>query len=138
MVLNFLFDVFRQNPTAEAVVWRDQTFLYGDLLNRVDTWRGYLREHRIGAGEIAAVEADFSPNAIALMLALIQSGCIVVPLTSSIVAKKAEFMEIAGVEALVEFDKHDEPRLTHFERSGVHELIQQLRDRRHPGLILFS
>ncbi len=138
MVLDFLLDVFRRNPAAEAVVWRDETFLYGDLLDRVDIWRDYLREHRIETGKVAAVEADFSPNAIALMLALIQSGCIVVPLTSSVVAKKAEFMEIAGVEALVEFDKRDELRLTHYERSEVHELIQQLRDRDHPGLILFS
>ena len=39
-------------------------------------------------------------------------------------------MEIAGVEALLEIDKHDEARLTHFERPRSHELMQRLRKRR--------
>ena len=72
------------------------------------------------------------------MLALIESGCIAVPLTSSVAAKKAEFMAIAGVEALLELDARDEARLTRFERPQAHEILQRLRERGHPGLILFS
>jgi long-chain acyl-CoA synthetase len=138
MFIDFLFEVFRQNAEAEAVIWRDQSFTYGKLLDRTNQWRGYLRENRITTGTVTAVQADFSPNAIALMLALIESGCIAVPLTSSVAAKKAEFMAIAGVDALLELDAHDEPQLTYFERSRGHELLERLRERRHPGLILFS
>jgi long-chain acyl-CoA synthetase len=138
MLLDFLFDVFRRNAQSEAVIWHDQSFPYGDLLERTNHWRKYLRDHQIESGTVTAVEGDFSPNAIALMLALIESGCIAVPLTSSVAAKKTEFLGIAGVEALVEFDKTDEPELTRFERSQHPELIQRLRKRRHPGLILFS
>ena len=94
MFIDFLFDVFRQNAESEAVIWRDQSFAYGKLLNRTNQWRSYLRKNRIAAGTVTAVEADFSPNAIALMLALIETGCIAVPLTSSVAAKKAEFMAI--------------------------------------------
>ena len=32
----------------------------------------------------------------------------------------------------------DEPRLTRFDRPATHEILQQLRRRAHPGLILFS
>src|SRR5438045_6512771 len=138
MFIDFLFDVFRQNAESEAVIWRDQSFAYGKLLNRTNQWRSYLRKNRIAAGTVTAVEADFSPNAIALMLALIETGCIAVPLTSSVAAKKAEFMAIAGVEALLELDARDEARLTRFERPPAHEILQRLRERRHPGLILFS
>src|SRR5207249_1849615 len=67
-----------------------------------------------------------------------ESGCIAVPLTSSVAAKKAEFMAIAGVEALLELDARDEARLARFERSPAHEILQRLRERGHPGLILFS
>jgi acyl-coenzyme A synthetase/AMP-(fatty) acid ligase len=138
MFLDFLFDAFRLNAQSEAVIWKDRTFHYQDLLERINHWRDYLRDHRIERGTVTAVEADFSPNAIALMLALIETGCIAVPLTSSVGPKKPEFMATAGVEALLEIDERDEPRLTHFARPKTHELIQTLRERGHPGLILFS
>src|SRR5947207_442630 len=138
MFIDFLLEVFRDKAEAEAVIWRDQSFPYGTLLDWTNHWRGYLRENRIAAGTVTAIEAEFSPNAIALMLALIESGCIAVPLTSSVAAKKAEFMAIAGVEALLELDARDEARLTRFERPPTHEILQRLRERGHPGLILFS
>ena len=138
MFIDFLFDVFRQNAESEAVIWEEQSFAYGQLLDSTNHWRSYLCENRIAAGTVTAVEADFSPNAIALMLALIETGCIAVPLTSSVAAKKAEFMAISGVEALLELDARDEARLTRFERPEAHEIVQRLRKRGHPGLVLFS
>ena len=138
MFIDFLLEVFRDKAESEAVIWRDQGFAYGKLLDWTNHWRGYLRENRIAAGTVTAIEAEFSPNSIALMLALIESGCIAVPLTSSVAAKKAEFMAIAGVEVLLELDARDEARLTRFERPPAHEILQRLRERGHPGLILFS
>jgi acyl-coenzyme A synthetase/AMP-(fatty) acid ligase len=138
MFIDFLFDVFRENAESKAIIWHDQSFTYGELLDRTNHWRSYLRENRIATGTVTAVEADFSPNAIALMLALIENGCIAVPLTASVAAKKAAFMAIAEVEALLELNAHDEARLTCFERPASHELLQRLRKRGHPGLILFS
>jgi long-chain acyl-CoA synthetase len=138
MFIDFLFEVFRQNADSEAVVWLDQSFTYRELLERTNHWRSYLRENRIANGTVVAIEAEFSPNAIAFMLALIENGSIAVPLTSSVAAKKSEFMAIAGVEALIELDARDEARLTRFERSPAHEILQRLRERGHPGLILFS
>jgi len=102
MFIDFLFEVFRQNPESEAVIWHDQGFAYGELLDWTNHWRSYLRQNRIATGTVTAIEADFSPNAIALMLALIETGCIAVPLTSSVAAKKAEFIAISKVEALLD------------------------------------
>ena len=138
MFIDFLFEVFRENPESEAVIWHDESLAYGELLDWTNHWRSYLRKNAIEAACVTAVEADFSPNAIALMLALIESGCIAVPLTSSVATKKAEFMAIAGVEALLEFNAQDEAQLTRFERPPTHEILQRLRERGHPGLILFS
>src|SRR5438067_2895276 len=138
MFIDFLLEVFRDQAEAEAVIWRDQSFPYGKLLDWTNHWRGYLRENRIITGTVTAIEAEFSPNSIALMLALIETGCIAVPLTSSVAAKKAEFMAIAGVEVLLELDARDEARLRRFERPPAHEILQRLRKRGHPGLVLFS
>src|SRR5262249_24121634 len=89
-------------------------------------------------GTIAAVEADFSPNAIAICLALAQRDCVVVPLTGSVAAKKAEFLEIAEVEVVFSIDAHDTVLLTRLARSAKHPFYATLRERGHPGLVLFS
>jgi Acyl-CoA synthetases (AMP-forming)/AMP-acid ligases II len=138
MFIDFLFDVFRHNAEFEAVIWQDQSFGYGALLKRTNHWRSFLRRNRITTGTVTAIEADFSPNAIALMLALIENGYIAVPLTLSVAAQRAEFMAIAEVEALLEFDARDEARLTRVDRGPSHELLKRLNDQGHPGLILFS
>src|SRR5438132_8820331 len=129
MFLDFLFDVFRANAGAEAVIWRDQSFSYGELLARTDHWRSYLQENDVTSGTVTAIEADFSPNAIALMLALIESGCIVVPLTASVAAKKSDFMKTAEVEISLQLNATDEPQLTRFERPITHEILRQLHRR---------
>jgi acyl-coenzyme A synthetase/AMP-(fatty) acid ligase len=130
--------VFRENAEGEAVVWREQSFSYGELLARTDYWRTYLQENEVSSGTVTAIEADFSPNAIALLLALIENGCVVVPLTSSVAAKKGEFMRIAEVSVCLQLDAADQPELTRFDRPIRHEILQQLQRRGHPGLILFS
>ena len=93
MFLDFLFDVFRANSAVAAIIWKDQSFSYGELLNRTEHWRGYLQKSDVTSGTVTAIDADFSPNAIALMLALIETGCIVVPLTASVAAKKERVHE---------------------------------------------
>src|SRR5260370_33226457 len=138
MFIDFLLEVFRDKAESEAVIWRDQSFSYGKRVDWTNHWGSYLRENRIATGTVTAMEAEFSPNSIALMLALIESGRIAVPLASAVAAKKAEFMAIAGVEVLLELDARDEARLTRFERPPAHEILQRLRERGHPGLILFS
>ena len=138
MFLDFLFDVFRENAGAEAIIWKDRTFSYGELLDRTGHWRNYLQKNDISSGTLTAIQADFSPNAIALMLALIERGCIVVPLTSSVAAKKCDFMRIAEVAVCLELNEGDDLELTRFDRPTTHEILKQLRRRAHPGLVLFS
>src|SRR5437868_11854523 len=138
MFLDFLFDVFRANTGAEAVIWKDQSFSYGELLARTDHWRSYLQKNDVTSGTVVASDVDFSTNAIALMLSLIENGCIVVPLTASVAAKKNAFMKIAEVAVSFELNAADKPTLTRFDRSITHEILQRLREREHPGLILFS
>src|SRR5205814_1261519 len=130
--------VFRANAGAEAIIWKNRSFSYGELFARTDRWRSYLQENGVTNGMVTAIDADFSPNAIALMLALIETGCIVVPLTASVAAKKSDFMEIAQVTVSLELTVTDEPRLTRFDRPATDGILEQLRSRRHPGLILFS
>lgn len=138
MFIDFLVEIFKQNATKDAIIWRDEAYSYGWLQEAVDRWVKLLAEEAVGPGHVVSLEADFSPNAVALLLAVVERGCTVVPLTSSVEAKKPEFREIAEVEVTVAVDDEDRAQV---QRTGVaarHEYLQSLKDRCHPGLILFS
>jgi long-chain acyl-CoA synthetase len=85
-----------------------------------------------------AIEGDFSPNSIALMLALIEAACVVVPLTSSVAAKRDEFLETAEVEAVIELTVQDEALFQRRACLASHPILHKLKAALHPGLILFS
>ncbi|HJQ36084.1 MAG TPA: long-chain fatty acid--CoA ligase [Thermoanaerobaculia bacterium] len=126
----------REHRDSEAIVWRDQRFTYGWLLNELDAWRARLDGEGVGAGSIVALEADFSPRAVAALLALVDRGCIVVPMSSAAEKQKAEFGEIAEIEVII--DLRGDPSIQRTGRDAQHELYMQLRALAHPGLVLFS
>jgi long-chain acyl-CoA synthetase len=138
MFIDFLLERFREAADRDAIVWRDQVTSYGWLAGEVDRWKVDLDTAAVGPGSVVSLEADFSPTAVALLLALIDRRCIVVPLTSSVEMKKPEFREVAEVEVVAAVDSADGVA---FEATGVtatHDLTETLRSRQHPGLVLFS
>jgi acyl-CoA synthetase (AMP-forming)/AMP-acid ligase II len=138
MSVDFLLEVWRGQAGAEAVVWKDKSYSYGWLLKRFSHWQEKITAERITRGTVVILEADFSPNSVTLFLALAAHGCILVPLTDSISVKKEEFISIAQGEVSFALDKEDAVNVKRFPNDAAHTLYRQLRDKRHPGLVLFS
>jgi len=138
MHVDFLVERFRNASQAPAIVWRDTVTDYGWLADEVERLSKALVQHGVPRGAVVSVEADFSPRAVALLLALIEHGAIIVPLTSSVEEKKPEFREIAEVECLISIDAQDRLQIEMTGRSAGHELLRGLKSLGHPGLILFS
>lgn len=138
MHLDFLRQVFAERREGDALVWDGRTFSYGWLLNAIDHAAIGLDAGGVQDGAVVSIEADFSPHAIATMLALIERSCVVVPLTDSVAEQKPEFRDIAEVERVIEIDDDDSLRIEATERTARHQLLQRLRNRGHPGLVLFS
>lgn len=136
MYIDFLIDVFNRHREQEAIVWRDRVFSYGWILNAVEDSRNQLREVKPGA--VVSLEADFSPNAIALMLALIERNCIVVPISSSVEVKKPEFREIARVEHIIKVSNSEQVEIEKTPIIANQKLLLKLKNQKRPGLILFS
>lgn len=138
MFIDFLSDVFRVHQAKDAMVWRGHLFSYGWMLNAVEHCRQYLRGRAIPPGAVVSLEADFSPHSVAMLLALVEHRCIVVPLTAAVEAKKAEFRDIAQVEAALCVTGDDTVVLQATGTAATHELLVQLKRQGRPGLILFS
>ena len=139
MVVDFLLDRFRGSPDKDAVVWGDKTFQYADLLQRFDEAGALLDETGVISGSVVVIEGSFSPTAIALFLALIDRGCILVPLAPTVTTKKDEYLGLCGASHEFRVGEHDQIEvIRHETHEFSHELYSELRTRGHAGLILFS
>jgi acyl-coenzyme A synthetase/AMP-(fatty) acid ligase len=139
MNIQILRDVFQKNSDREAMVWNDQIYYYKNLLQKLDYWGQFLEEYNIMSGTVVALQADFSPNAAALMLAIVERNAIIVPLTKSVDAKKDEFLEIAQCEIEIILSESDGVTVRHRKKIvNYHEYYLTLRARNHAGLVLFS
>jgi long-chain acyl-CoA synthetase len=138
MSIDFLLDTFWANQDQEAVIWKDQTFSYTWLLDALQRWRTVLKDNAMATGTVVSLESDFSPNSIALLLALIEHQCIIVPLTTSVEAKKPEFRQIAEVEVAIAVSAEDNISIQRTNITVSHTMLLQLKQRQHPGLVLFS
>jgi long-chain acyl-CoA synthetase len=138
MSLDFLFRVFEEHRDKPAVIWRDRETSFGSLLDRVRSSGERLAAAGVEPGAVAVVEGECTPGVLALLLALIDRRCIVVPLTSSVEAQKEEFIEAAMGEAGFAFDGDTMLAPRRFDRAASHPLYDRLRSQEHPGLVLFS
>jgi len=138
MFADFLLQSFRSSSGVEAIVWREQAVTYDWLATRCEEWRSRLEADEVGSGTVVALEADFSPNAVALFLALVDRGCILVPLTSAVAARRDEFLEVAQAEISMTIDDNDQATLTRTGITADHDIYGTLRHQGHPGLVIFS
>jgi acyl-coenzyme A synthetase/AMP-(fatty) acid ligase len=111
---------------------------YGDIVDLVGSWQSRLDENQVGAGQVVALRGDYTPEACALLLALIDRGTIIVPLTEAAEVHREEFFEIAEVEVVISFDDADGWAMQRRNVSAANALTLRLRELGEPGLVLFS
>ncbi|MGV9275227.1 class I adenylate-forming enzyme family protein [Streptomyces griseosporeus] len=138
-MIQSLTEALRSHEDREAIIFHGQSTSYRTLLTGVEKWRARLAEYGIRPGLVVALESAYSPQACAALVALIETGAIIVPLVTLPDAKRAEFHEIAEVEAVITLDGTEAGwTITTTGRTAGHELFTALRRERHPGLVLFS
>lgn len=136
MFIDFILERFKESPNGEAVIWQDKVFTYAELTNRFEFWFDFLMK-KTRSGAVIGVKADYNPDSIGLMLALIQNRNIFVPF--SFANKDVdEKIEIAEVEYYIEFSPDGSYE---FKETGIkarHPLLLEIQSRKHPGVIVFS
>ena len=85
-----------------------------------------------------ALEGDFSPNSIALLLAFIEKACIVVPLTNTSNKNDNRLFDIAQVEFLFSVSNNDVVNIETVSQRSENDHYRVIRERGHPGLVLFT
>jgi acyl-CoA synthetase (AMP-forming)/AMP-acid ligase II len=139
--LGWLYERFSANRDNRFMVFRGHRYTYEWLLEKIGLWKERLENEAIKQGTSVSIEGDYSPEVVALLLALIERDCIIVPLTDSVAVHKAEFRQIAEVHVSVTFSNDDNwkiQRLANTPAQPVNPIARPLVDGKKPGLVLFS
>ncbi len=138
MVLKYFLEVFKSNKSKNAIVWEDQAFTYEWLLDKYLFWLKEFEKRSIKPGSVVIIHADFTPNSIALLLALIENKAIIVPITDSVIYKKEEILKISQAEIIIKVDNKDDFDVELLNVEQKNKYYNILRDEGNPGLVLFS
>lgn len=92
----------------------------------------------MGPQAVVVLEADFSPAAIAAFLALVECGCVLVPVLRSTRGDRQRIYRIAQAEHRLRITETEAWDLEPLPGEPDHPHYQTLRERGHPGLVLFS
>ncbi len=128
-----------QFGSAPALIHREAMVSYAELVDRMNTFTTALGAEGIAPGARVALRGDFSPNTVALLLALIEHGNIAVPLGTSARAQHAQAFEIAQVSHVFDFDADDTWRAHPVSVTGEpHPMLAGLRAEGRAGIVFFS
>jgi len=135
-MIGFLRERMEQHRHELAIAQPGSVYTYADLLSRVDSWEGVLSGGGVPAGSVVSVEGEYGIETISLFLALMSAGAISVPLSRDSIVHAEAFMNLADVEyrAAPEGGRSVQPT----GRLAAHPLYGVLRERKAPGLVLFS
>lgn len=138
MVIDFLLDVFNEFENNDAIIWKSDTSSYNSLLQKIEDSRELINSHQIIPGTVVAVVGDFSPSSIALLLALIEKSCIIVPLTIGTTKNLDKLLNIAQAEFIFRIDEADLITGETLSCKAENKYYKTIREREHPGLVLFT
>lgn len=87
----------------------------------------------VKCGDVVAIIGDFDPKSISTLLKLMEKKVIIVPLTIDTKPQHQFFFKTALVDFVIENNS-----LKRLQNKVKHELIDQIKKKKHSGLILFS
>jgi len=97
-MLNHLFSRMLSNRNNESIIWNGKSYTYSRLITLIRRWNAYLLSMQLTEGSVVAIQGDYSPNTIALLISLIYHKCITVPIATRNEAKIDQYLKISNAE----------------------------------------
>ena len=138
MYIDYIFNVFKENKSDISIIWKENKYSYKSLTKNIEKSILLIDSYRIKPGTVVALVGDFSPNSIALLLALIKKACIIVPLSGSTNTSEKQLFDIARVEFAFIINENDDITTEKFSQISDNEYYKLIREKEHPGLVLFT
>ena len=138
MVFEKYLEFFKSRELQAAIIWKNKTFSFDWLYNRINFWTNELKREGVKSKSIVILESNFSPNTIAIFFALIKSKSIIVPLLNSKNINKDEFYNTSQAEVSIYLDFDENLKISLLNNVKNHKLYQELNNNNKAGLLLFT
>lgn len=136
MYIDFLLKVFKDNSDDIALVFKEKEYSYKWVLERFEYYKKEIQLNGIQSGDIVSIRSEYKPESIALMLALIDNGNCLVPISLEVI-NIDEYYEIGEVEFVIDLVE-EELIIKRRNVTPKHDLLLKLKEIKSPGLIIFS
>jgi long-chain acyl-CoA synthetase len=132
-----LLERFASHGAADAIVDGSEKLTFNMLAGAVHSEERELAHLEISPGDVVLLEGDFSCKSVVRLLAILKRGCVAVPLLRHGRPERDELIEIAGCQWSIDLES-DTAHVTKLPFVSKHPLYELIRQRGHPGLVLFS
>lgn len=138
MDIALLFECLNNKSNLVACWYKEKSYSFKWLLSRSEELLRIFQLEGISAGKVVSVIADYQPDSLATMLALIRLKAIVQPMSRMNNETIAKNIEICSSEFKVVVSDEGFSDITATGHKSRHELIDTLRHSGSAGLIIMS
>lgn len=136
--IDFLLERFGETPDSTAIIFRKESLTYGELRTHTRTMLQALRDAKVQSGDVVILLGDYSPDSVALILALSELGCILVPVTPAAEANVSTSLPKVHAQWKIDLT-HNEVDIQKLRPEGAApDLYRPIREAGTPGLVLFT
>ena len=116
------------------------TYTYSDLDEQIAQYTDALQSQGLQAGDVVALETDYSLHGIAALLALFYLRAIAAPIATASKLEIQQRQQVANANWSLQIHANTPARLTPLSppQQSAHALVTKLAESGHAGLILFS
>lgn len=142
--MNWIQQRFEQFDQRLIAINESGAVTYADFALKIERWRQAIRKWGIVPGDRVALVADYHIDVVALLQALVDSGCIVVPLAEEDRGLFDERLETVCATKLITVPAQGKitPETTECRTLGttaaIHPLLEPLVSAGRPGFVIFT
>ena len=134
----WMFSAIAGHGDKSFIFERDKCYSYSQLLDRIESANTRLRDWGIAPGAVAALQSDYSFEAVALFLALYRNHNIIAPISTEAEREVRTRVKEGHVEWILIPGKDGTSCVQAGGERGESEFLCRLRGENRAGLILFS
>jgi acyl-coenzyme A synthetase/AMP-(fatty) acid ligase len=143
--MNWITQRFQRFGERSVAVGEDGATAYADFTRKIEQCRETLREWGVVTGDRVGLVADYHVDTVALMLALLDTGCIVIPLSGDDRSLFDERLKTACANKVITAEgpgaidlRSARCRSLASADSAVHPLLENMISSGTPGLVIFT
>lgn len=133
-----LLDRIAADPSRELLAFGEHCYSAQWFVDDISKQKEKLNAVGVTPGTVVALEADFSPAAVATFLAILDSRAICVLCSNTSPVRYAEIAQIADIQVHFRMEAGGQVQITAVDGRGENPLYDKLRQTGHAGLVLFT